>query len=450
MEQAYINDINLKSSFFARLTEERHTVNGLTDGVVYVVSEENEEAEAAIRKVKEALSSSMFRKTWVTDYGCDFMPKDIAISSDTQMGKLIAEGHNLVMPLIAPDSNAHIYLVGKIDNLMFLDSAVSFLTVDADLIISSVISHALSNVSPETIEAVLTGLSEQEVERLFVHPSDSTFRPKTDDIHFRGNHAANPISVIGDTAVETERRFRSGELTYQERTKMLSKLPNIIKRRKSDDPQVRAKADEEYQELMGVLSKHEIYKMLDSLLLSTKPSVTKNITSEVTDREAMGRKTAYHIVLSKREKNRKPYNFHDDYAYWLFIKEKDGTLHPVKMQKASMTIYVLSLIEKVTKDRNNYIVDVKKNHKAYIEANRRLFDNKEEEAEKSYNGLKINRENRQGKLGECYSDIEFALQTTFKNLKEDYSPFLANRQFPLTITKEKIELPENFLSLKIH
>lgn len=165
MEQAYINDINLKSSFFARLTEERHTVNGLTDGVVYVVSEENEEAEAAIRKVKEALSSSMFRKTWVTDYGCDFMPKDIAISSDSQMGKLIAEGHNLVMPLIAPDSNAHIYLVGKIDNLMFLDSAVSFLTVDADLIISSVISHALSNVSPETIEAVLTGLSEQEVEQ---------------------------------------------------------------------------------------------------------------------------------------------------------------------------------------------------------------------------------------------------------------------------------------------
>lgn len=183
MEQAYINDINLKSSFFARLTEERHTVNGLADGVVYVVSEENEEAETAIRKVKEALSSSMFRKTWVTDYGCDFMPKDIAVSSDSQMGKLIAEGHNLVMPLIAPDSNAHIYLVGKIDNLMFLDSAVSFLTVDADLIISSVISHALSNVSPETMERVLTGLSEQEVERLFIKSSDSTFRPKTDNIH---------------------------------------------------------------------------------------------------------------------------------------------------------------------------------------------------------------------------------------------------------------------------
>lgn len=95
MEQAYINDINLKSSFFARLTEERHTVNGLTDGVVYVVSEENEEAETAIRKVKEALSSSMFRKTWVTDYGCDFMPKDIAISSDTQMGKLIPKAITL-------------------------------------------------------------------------------------------------------------------------------------------------------------------------------------------------------------------------------------------------------------------------------------------------------------------------------------------------------------------
>ena len=110
----------------------------------------------------------------------------------------------------------------------------------------------------------------------------------------------------------------------------------------------------------------------------------------------------------------------------------------------------MSLIEKVTKDRNNYIVDVKKNHKAYIEANRLLFDNKEEEAEKSYNGLKINLQNRLGKLGECYSDIEFALQTTFKNLKEDYSPFLANRQFPLTIEKEKIELPETFLSLKIH
>lgn len=78
----------------------------------------------------------------------------------------------------------------------------------------------------------------------------------------------------------------------------------------------------------------------------------------------------------------------------------------------------------------------------------------EEGSENSFKSLDLKignvyEANRQGKLGECYSDIEHGLQNAFKELDEDYSPFLISREFPLAIPREKITLPKAFLKVKI-
>ena len=122
-----------------------------------------------------------------------------------------------------------------------------------------------------------------------------------------------------------------------------------------------------------------------------------------------------------------------------------------------MVIYTMSLIEKVTKNKKNLIVNVKANNKAFNEVYKFLFhDFNKEATQKRYDELfKRNKDNpnvpiRTGRLPESYNDIEASLQNTFRNLDEDYSPFLANATTPLAINAEKIILPPELQAVKIH
>ena len=56
---------------------------------------------------------------------------------------------------------------------------------------------------------------------------------------------------------------------------------------------------------------------------------------------------------------------------------------------------------------------------------------------------------RTGRLSENYGDIEASLQNAFKDLDEDYSPFLANSTTPLAINAEKIILPSELKAVEI-
>ena len=122
-----------------------------------------------------------------------------------------------------------------------------------------------------------------------------------------------------------------------------------------------------------------------------------------------------------------------------------------------MVIYTMSLIEKVTKNKKNLIVNVKANNKAFNEVYKFLFhDFNKEATQKRYDELfKRNKDNpnvpiRTGRLPESYNDIEASLQNTFRNLDEDYSPFLVNATTPLAINAEKIILPPELQAVKIH
>lgn len=143
----------------------------------------------------------------------------------------------------------------------------------------------------------------------------------------------------------------------------------------------------------------------------------------------------------------------------MFVAEGE-TLHPLKMNKTSCVIYTMALIQKVAMNKKYAIVDFKTNKKANEKAFKDVYqllfnDFRKDSTQKLYdelfqrNASMQNTPLRSGRLSENYRDIEAALQNTFKNLDEDYSPFLTNATTPLAITAEKIILPPEFMAIKI-
>ena len=150
------------------------------------------------------------------------------------------------------------------------------------------------------------------------------------------------------------------------------------------------------------------------------------------------------------------YGFDDYHKRCLFIRN-ENEIFPLKMAKKSTVIYTISLIEKVTKAQKNFIVDVQKNNKAYVDIYQLMFnDFNKEFVQTGYkelflrNAMNPNAPIRTGRLSEYYNDIEYSLANAFKNLDEDYSPFMVNLNTPLVITPEKIEIPEELKEIKIH
>lgn len=453
-KQSDLKSLLLHSHFFAEIANEEYALPELIDGTVYVVCNEDDMWKTAVCKTKDAFEKCRFRNAWLLDFNCKEMPIDTKLGKDSQLSHFFENGYNLILPLFTPDRNIKEYLVGKIDNCDNVESAASFMAVDADGIAKSCLKSALINIDPDFLDTRIADFSEEECKKLEGRYDDGIILNNSSNISFRGYHAPRSMSAFGEGVADAREKVKKGEILYQEGRKKLEELSGIIKKVKCDDLDKREKALKEYNVAIASLSDREVKLLLKQFLFSSKSSDVKNNVLSVTDREKKGRKSKYEIVVTERAANRKPYNFADDYQYWLFIKDQDGKLHPVKMAKTSMTIYMLSLIEKVTKNKRYHVVNIKNNYTAYKEVNKLLFMSGEEGSENSFKSLDLKignlyEANRQGKLGECYSDIEHGLQNAFKELDEDYSPFLISREFPLAIPKEKIILPKAFLKVKI-
>ncbi|MBQ0142697.1 MAG: hypothetical protein KBT06_07860 [Prevotellaceae bacterium] len=453
-KQSDIKSLLLHSHFFTEIAEEENVMSELMDGTVYVFCNEDVKWKTAVCKTKDAFEKCMYRNAWLLDFNCKEMPIDIKLDKNSQLSHFIENGYNLVLPLYTPDRNIKEYLVGKIDNSKNVESAASFMAVDADGIAKFCLKSALININSDLFDKRIADFSEEEYKKLECQYDDGIILNNSSKISFRGYHAPRSMSAFGEGVADAREKVKKCEISYQEGRRKLQELSGIIKKIHSEDSDKREKALEEYNVAMASMSDREAKLLLRKFIFSSKPSDVKNNVSSVTDRETMGVKSKYEIVVTEREANRKPYNFADDYQYWLFIKDQENKLHPVKMAKTSMTIYMLSLIERVTKNKKYHVVNIKNNYSAYKEVNKLLFMSGEEGSEKSFKSLDLKignvyEANRQGKLGECYSDIEHGLQYAFKELDEDYSPFLISREFPLAIPKEKITLPKAFLKVKI-
>lgn len=449
-----IKSLLLHSHFFAEIAEEEFALPELIDGTVYVVGNDNPAWITAVLQAKDAFRKSKFRNAWMLEFDCNLVPTEVKIEKGSHLADLLDNGYNLILPLFTPDRSLKVYLVGRVDSYEYVESAASFMAVDADGIAKSCLKSALINLDSDFLDERIADFNEEEYKKLEGRYDDGIILNNACKISFHGYHAPRSMSAFGEGVADAREKVKKGEISYQEGRRKLQELSSIIKKIHCEDSDKREKALEEYNVAVASMSDREVKLLLQKFLFSDKPSDVKNNVLSVTDRETMGLKSKYEILVTERASNRKPYNFADDYQYWLFIKDQDGKLYPIKMAKTSMTIYMLSLIEKVTKNKKYHVVNIKTNYTAYKEVNKLLFMSGEDGSEKSFKSLDLKignvyEANRQGKLGECYSDIEHGLQNAFKELDEDYSPFLISREFPLAIPKEKITLPKAFLKVKI-
>lgn len=444
-----IDQDNLRSKFFASLVEVECPIPDLSDGVVYVRTNNEEKWIKAVGDVHDSRYNARIMSSWLMPYDMKELPDSISSITD-----IMDEDQNIIMPVFVPDSLAQYYLVGKIDDESNLDSAFGFLTIDAQNILTESLPRAFSFIDSDSVDKIFQNVGDPLIADAWAEAVDLMRSSIRVSPSFRGAVAANPMSFLGDSAERAYEKVHNGEFSYKERVSKIDELPSAAKKMRSEDRAIQEEANRDFCIVWSSLSPHEQVRLVNEMIKEIKPIVMKRIKSSI-DREFLGSKTKYKIVICSRNSSFKDYGLEDNLKKYIFIKDGE-LLYPVKMTKNSMVIYTMSLIEKVNKNQKFAIVDIKKNKHAFIEIYKLMFDFNETHIKKQYEELFYRYKNnpdvptRSGRLPENYNDIECAFASTFKHLEEDYSPFLANASIPLAIIPAKIELTDDLRAIKIH
>lgn len=449
---ADISKVKLHSESFAELVKAYSPIKELEDGVVYVKTNNESNWNAEVCRVKDYFANCSMRSTWLIKYDIDVLPEELYQNKESDISNLMGTESNLIMPIFLPDRMEQYYLVGFIPSFEHLESAISFLSIDAQNIILACLPYALSVMEDRNLESISQGIYE---EKLTDEWAEEVKRLNASVCEFRGMVAPNPLAIFGEAAVKSATAIKKGLVSYKDRRELIKALPLVGKKMRSEDSKLQEEAKIEYAQAIKALDEHEMVLLLHALIKDAKPKYLKNILAAIADREALGMQTKYKIVFKPYESSFKEYGLKDYFKTCIFVAEGE-ILHPLKMSKSAMVIYTMTLIEKVTKNNENAIVNVKENNKAFNEVYSFLFCdfNKDKTQELFDNLFKRNKDKpnvpiRTGRLSENYGDIEASLQNAFKDLDEDYSPFLANSTTPLAINAEKIILPSELKAVEI-
>lgn len=457
-----INQIYLQSGKFATLVKEEHPIKNLEDGVIYVKASNDEIWIRAIEEAKRSFATSRVRGMWLMKYDVDVLPEYVSFAEDSNIGRFIRNGYNLIMPIFIPHESGQYFLVGKFPEYKYLRLASAWLTVDAQNLLEASIPHALSAFDTDELESIVQGICDGCITDAWGDTVRELNKKMYSRVSFKGKPKVNPMAALGDAAAAASDSVKRGELSYKEQRSKIMDLPKIAKKMREDDEAVQDKAMANFGAAWAALSHHEQVLLVQEMMKAIKPKALKGIVASTADREELGAKTKYKVVVSSWKSEYKKFGFDDNYKMCLFIKRPSSEsglkeqLYPLKMPKNAAVIYTMSLIEKVTKNGKYAVVDVKKNNKAFVEIYRCMFHSNTDSIQKGYeelffrNNAYPNSSLRSGRLSESYNDIERALSDVFKNLDEDYSPFLMKKETPLALISEKIELPEELEKIKIH
>lgn len=445
---ADISQIKLHSEFFAKLVKAHSPIGELKDGTVYVKTNNESNWNAAVCRAKDSFANCRMRSSWLIEYDIDILPEELYSDKESAASSLLGTSCNIIMPIFLPDRMEQYYFVGSISAVEDLEPAASLLSTDAQSLITACLPYAISAMEETDLTSILQGICHKGLKDEWAEEAKQLIASIGAGLSFRGMQAALPSATFGDVA-KAVRAIKKGLVSYEDRKKLIMELPRIVKKLKSEDSDLQEQCEMEYAQAIEALGERGRRRLLDALIKEAKQKDLKKHIAAIADRETLGSNTKYKIAVKPYEERFKELGYDYNFKNCLFIADGE-TLHPVRMSKSSMAIYIMTLIEKVTKQEENAIVDVKSNKEAFKEVYKLLFDFNEKDIQERFNKLiyrdkdKKDVPTRTGRLSECYGDIEASLQYAFKDLDEDYSPFLANSTTPLAINADKIVLPEDF------
>ena len=456
---ADISQVNLHSKFFAELVKAYSPIREIKDGVVYIKTNNESEWNEAVSEAKKSFANCSMRRSWVMEYDIEALPEALYANGDSIVTCLLGTKSNMIMPIFLPDRKEQYYFVGAVADVVNIEPAASFLTADAQNLMKACLPYALSNMEERQLESMLQEISGGSFTDIWADEIKRLNADMSALLAFRGLAAPNPLATLGEAAAKAADAIKNGQVSYKKRREMIMNLASACKKLKKEDPAVQEQGKVEFAQAYQSFEAHELAMLMQALVIETKPKVLNKALADVADREGLGAKTKYSIVFRPWNDRFKTLGYKDNSKKCMFVAEGE-TLHPLKMNKTSCVIYTMALIQKVAMNKKYAIVDFKTNKKANEKAFKDVYqllfnDFRKDSTQKLYdelfqrNASMQNTPLRSGRLSENYRDIEAALQNTFKNLDEDYSPFLTNATTPLAITAEKIILPPEFMAIKI-
>ena len=417
-----IESIRQFSNFFD-LHEHSMLIGNIDYGEFCVLAQDhewNQSVEQAITKIHGSASYKFLHM----DYNV------VMIESKNWPRESFLQGKNIFMPLFTPDRYSHYYLSGVVTHKKDLESVLSFMLMEAH------------QISEKCSEAAFVNLGNWDIDNLF--NTDTQFYSHYDsgDISFRGRsrNTPDPTSFLKNR----DKGISKLPLSYAERVQKLRQLPVIAKRIRSIN---NVEAESEFADVWNAMTEREKGHFCFELLKRSRKKDVADIIGATVDREMMGEKSRFTIVIKDNPSDEDLKLFDNDYQLRTFLKDSTGSLIPLKFSHTTQVLYTLSLINKKINPIDTPIISILKNEEAFASIYRAMFGVTyqpllKREFDKLFKHETSTKSLHSGDLGGRYNEIETRLIEIFNDLDENPLPYLTRDNYPLAINANNIEIPQ--------
>lgn len=425
-----IEDVRQFENFFD-LHEQTTLIDDVDYGVVYVLSKDmewNQSIEQAITKIQESASYKFLNMNFKVNI----------LKANNWPRESFLKEKNIVTPLFTPDRYSYYYLSGVVTRKEELESIMSFMIMEAH------------QISEKCSEAAFVNLGNWDSENSFDEESYLYFNFK--EISFRGRNRNTPDPTSFLKLTDKGKSISKFPLSYAERVQMLRKLPSIAKQIRSMD---NAEAKSDFAEVWNAMTEREKGHLCFELLKRSRKKDVVDIIGSTVDREVIGEKSRFTVVIKGNPSNEDLKNFDNAYQLCTYLKDSQGVLIPLKFSHTTQVLYTLSLINKKKNPQDTPILSILNNEEAFNSIYSAMFgETYKPYLKKEFDKLFVHETSTKslhsGDLGGRYNEIETRLVEIFSDLDENPLPYFTRDNYPLAINANNIEIPQILKNIKIN
>ena len=417
-----IDSIRQFNDFFD-LHEESIIIEKIDYGKLYVLAQDkewNQSVEQAITKIHGSASYKFLHM----DYNV------VMMEANSWPRESFLQEKNLFMPLFTPDRYSHYYLSGIVTHKEDFESILSFMLMEAH------------QIGEKCSEAAFVNLGNWDADDLFDIGFEQDSHYNFDQISFRGRsrNTPDPTSFLKNK----DKVISKLPLSYAERVQKLRQLPIIAKRIRSTN---NAEAESDFAVVWNAMTERERGHLCFELLKRSRKKDVADIIGATIDRELMGEKSRFTVIIKSNPTDEDLKNFDNDYNLCTYLKDSQGRLIPLRFSHTTQVLYTLSLINKKINPQNTPILSILNNEKAFSSIYNAMFGVTHEsflkkEFDKLFQHMTSTSSVHSGDLGGRYNEIESRLVEIFNDLDENPLPYITRDNYPLAINAKNIEIPQ--------
>lgn len=436
---ADLNQLKFDSSFFAKLICREHSIDGLRDGTLYVLTANKNEWNEAVVKVQESIQNSRITALWHLPYSIESLTDLSSLMSDERLYEYMESmepSYNLIMPLYTPDRDYKCFFIGRLDELRHMESAFAILTVDAQKVCDEC-SFAAFATSIET--------SPEEAKKVWMKLIDYNSRnliPSGGQVSFRGkyNTSASEYTFLGKGF---ESMINVPKMTYADLISSLKKFPDTVEAIIQNTDNNRS---DEYMEYVKICQNLSPLEKNELILELSKRIQDKRVLAEAIDavmNKAKSSRLKIRLVRKADEKKLDGRRRHGDWCTYLVDKDDDNKKQWLDFEPAAHVVYIMNLIHRTKNEGTASVLNISEHGKAFVAIYETIYEG---DGEEQYKRLIRNVEKKNGdgyerkRLKDCYKIITNCVNVQCSFFNESPAPYITDHDKPLTVDPDLIDL----------